>query len=278
MTFVGKIFVVLILVMSCIFMALSVMVYATHKNWKDIATNPNTGLRRQVATAQQQADTLQAELDRLNETVAKERAARAQAVAAAETRTQSLRESLLDRERETNDLVSRQRLAIETVESTQNALKRLTTEVETLRREIRVAHDDANTSFDKVVELTDRLYQTQGDLQRHKSSNQGLLERIGRMNRVLDAHDLDEYAPLTDIPPRLDGIVTDVSRDQFVELSLGENEGLQAGHLLDVFRRGKYLGRVRVQKVQPNRAVATILDEFRQAPILRGDRVATKIR
>ena len=38
MNLVGKIFIVLILVMSLVFMSFAVVVYATHHNWKEVAT------------------------------------------------------------------------------------------------------------------------------------------------------------------------------------------------------------------------------------------------
>ena len=39
MNLVGKIFVVLILVMSVLFMAFAMAVYATHQNWRDVVVN-----------------------------------------------------------------------------------------------------------------------------------------------------------------------------------------------------------------------------------------------
>ena len=47
MNLLGKIFVVLIIVMSLVFMTLALAVYATHKNWKDIVEGPN-GLKTQL--------------------------------------------------------------------------------------------------------------------------------------------------------------------------------------------------------------------------------------
>ena len=44
MTLVGKIFTMLILIMSIIFMAFAMMVFATHRNWKDTATKTKVAL------------------------------------------------------------------------------------------------------------------------------------------------------------------------------------------------------------------------------------------
>ena len=40
MNWLGKVFVVLILIMSLVFMGLAMAVYATHKNWKEIIEGP----------------------------------------------------------------------------------------------------------------------------------------------------------------------------------------------------------------------------------------------
>jgi uncharacterized protein HemX len=44
MNWLGKVFVVVILIMSLVFMSLSMAVYAMHKNWKQAADNLNTQL------------------------------------------------------------------------------------------------------------------------------------------------------------------------------------------------------------------------------------------
>ena len=42
MNWLGKVFVVVILIMSLVFMGLSMAVYATHKNWKQASESLNT--------------------------------------------------------------------------------------------------------------------------------------------------------------------------------------------------------------------------------------------
>ncbi len=66
--------------------------------------------------------------------------------------------------------------------------------------------------------------------------------------------------------------------DDSIELSLGGDDGIQAGHELDVYRNDQYLGRVRVVSIKPDKAVAVILRDFVRGPIQRGDRVATRLR
>ena len=53
MTFIGKIFTVLIFIMSIVFMSLSLVVFATHKNWKLVATNATPSATQPLGLKQQ---------------------------------------------------------------------------------------------------------------------------------------------------------------------------------------------------------------------------------
>ena len=46
---------------------------------------------------------------------------------------------------------------------------------------------------------------------------------------------------------------------------------------MEVYRKNTYVGRVEIVKVEPDRAVAKIIPEFRRGIIKKGDRVATKL-
>src|SRR5688572_5433334 len=92
MTLVGKIFTVLIFVMSIVFMSFAVMVFATHRNWKEYATNTDTaggkklGLESQLTQAKQQKADADAQIQKLKDELKVESAARTQILAALHTR------------------------------------------------------------------------------------------------------------------------------------------------------------------------------------------------
>ena len=73
------------------------------------------------------------------------------------------------------------------------------------------------------------------------------------------------------------GVVIAVA-DDLVEVSIGSDDGLQAGHELEVFRADEYLGRLRVVSVKPDRAVVRVLKDFARGIVQRGDRVATRLK
>ena len=79
MNLIGKIFTVLIFVMSIFFMTMAIMVYATHKNWRDVVINPQTGLQKLLKDAKAEntdltnsKDKLANELDELKSAKQKE--------------------------------------------------------------------------------------------------------------------------------------------------------------------------------------------------------------
>jgi hypothetical protein len=79
------------------------------------------------------------------------------------------------------------------------------------------------------------------------------------------------------IPPKVDGIVVNVGDKDLIEISIGEDDGILIGHQLDVYRDDAYLGKVKIVKTSPDRAVAEIIPEFKRGAIRKGDRVATKL-
>src|SRR5687767_11645799 len=168
MTLLGKIFTVLIFIMSIMFMGFSVMVYATHKNWKMKATNatPNEkyglGLKEQVDQARTLNKQLRQELASLQNELAKERAARRQALAVLQTKLKQSEDQLLQKQTQLTALEAANGAAITELKATQETMARLTDEVATLRAGVQAAQLDRDTQFASVVKLTDDIHQLQG--------------------------------------------------------------------------------------------------------------------
>ena len=76
MNLVGKIFIVLIFVMSILFMGFVVAVYATHTNWRDRVINPDTGLEAQLKNVQLEVERLTNQMTKTEQELATEKAAR----------------------------------------------------------------------------------------------------------------------------------------------------------------------------------------------------------
>jgi hypothetical protein len=270
MNLVGKIFTVLILVMSILFMGFAMMVYATHRNWRDEATATQDELRR----IQSENQELQTELERRQTTLAHERAARRMALARAETQIQELQQQFDTRNQQYTELLAQQRSATDAVLVAQRQLEQLKSQITNLEGEIRTARQDRDQSFARVRELTDQMHQAEGIRRRLEQQMQKLTEDFTAATTVLKANDLTLSTPVDNIPPNVHGQVLSVGGDM-IEISIGGDDGLRRGHTVVVSRQDKYLARAEITRVQPDRAVGRI--QYRNAPIQEGDRVQTKV-
>jgi hypothetical protein len=77
-----------------------------------------------------------------------------------------------------------------------------------------------------------------------------------------------------ELPAGLRGRVLAVDpKFEFVVLDIGEVDGvLEQGEML-VNRSGKLVAKVRIMSVQPNRSIANVLLDWKQADIMEGDAV-----
>jgi hypothetical protein len=274
MNFIGKIFVVLIFVMSLVFMSFAVAVYGTHQNWKQEAEkqkNLVTIARDELAKAEEAAKQLEAEKQREIE-------AQKDTLAKLEEQRKELatvREELV---KERDALLIKDQEAVVALKAAQQNLERLTKEVEGLRGEIRTAQGERDKSFERVVELTDQIHQEKGEVERLKERRLQLAEQLAAAELVLKRHGLDKDMPVDGIPPMVRGKVLAINRDDMVEISLGTDDGLRVGHTLEVFRGSKYLGRIELLHTTTDRAVGKIVPGFKKGIIQRDDDVATRFR
>lgn len=67
-------------------------------------------------------------------------------------------------------------------------------------------------------------------------------------------------------------LVVDPKYD-FVVLDVGGNQGVVENGKLLVNRDGKLVGRLRITKVEPNRSIANIMTDWKQADVMEGDQV-----
>lgn len=283
MTLLGKVFTVLIFIMSLVFMTFAVAVFATHKNWKMYVTNdtPNEkyglGLMHQLAAQEKTNVNLRAEMEELLSELQREMAARRHAIGVLETKLAEVRASLTSREGDLRNLQASEGEAAEALKIAEDDRAALRIEVGKLRDKITQTLADRDNKFSVLVQRTDQLHAVQGFLQNFKERNLQLAAQISEYKRVMDAHGLTPEMNTSHIPPKLDGIVTAVGERNLIEVSLGVDDGLQVGHRLEVFRSGTYLGHAVVLKTDPDRSVAQVDEESQRGLVKVRDRVATKL-
>jgi hypothetical protein len=273
MTLIGKIFTMLILVMSVLFMAFSVMVFATHKNWKATAGTLQTKVGA-LTTAKKDADEL---ILRLQNDLAREQAARRQALAALQVRASRSEQALAAKQAELDTLAGAHSKATEAAETAQTRLAALEEETKKLRDDLRSSQKDRDKIFMTVVDLTEKLNQAESVRQNLDEVNKQATDQMAQMKMVLDRNGLSPDATtVAHIPPKVEGVVMEVGDKNLLEISIGADDGLKIGHSLDVYRGNQYLGRIVIKKTGPDRAVGQVMRELQRGQIKRGDRVTTR--
>jgi len=281
MNLLGKIFVVMILVMSLVFMTLALAVYATHKNWKEIVEDPTSGLKAQLSTAQAELTQKVNDYNRLESQLTGEKESALQQLAKLETE----RKNLVDRNAgilaELEQLRAERRDATAAVAATQANNQRLAEEVTGLRKDIRSNEQARDQAFATTLKATEELHQTKGQLDNTVERNRQLTSQVSGMTRVMDANGLDPNTPPDAVVPTVDGLVSRVRQAagaQLVEITIGADDGLKPGNTVEVYRGGRYLGRLEILRTSPDRAVGRVDRRFQQGQIQEGDRVATRLR
>ena len=270
MTLIGKIFIVLILIMSIVFMSFAVCVYSTHQNWKDLGTKLNADLVR----ARQTNSERQSEIEQLKNRSALEKAARREALAVLEQKAQEKDQLFQETNDKFSQLFAQHETLISNVERAQKQLDAIKKQNQDLRRNIAETQQDRDDQFAKARDLTDKLANAQGTLVALEQRQQKLVQQFAQAQTVLKAHDLTIDSPVTEIPPSLNGEVVSVGNN-LIKISLGRHDGLKRGHQVEVSRKDRYLGRGEITRVDLDEAVAKV-NAF--APIRKGDSVQTKIR
>ncbi|HEX5442280.1 MAG TPA: hypothetical protein VFW87_00565 [Pirellulales bacterium] len=283
MNLVGKIFVVLIFVMSLVFMGFSVVVYATHKNWQEVidGSQGRPGLKAQLSDAKAQVNDLQSQLKKLQEDTQTETQARTTRLAQLQTDYSNLK---TDRDTLVNQLAgltTQTREALESGKIAQDMLDEKLKEIDRLRTEIQQAHEDRDQRFKDAVALTDKLHEAEGEAERLKAYTDSLVRLAAMYRDAADRLGVDIHQPVDDIPPKLDGVVLASRSDGLVEISMGSDDGLRKGHQAYIYRQqngqSRPIAKIEVVKVTPDKSVGKVIPEFRLAPIARDDRVATRL-
>jgi cell division protein FtsB len=282
MTLVGKIFTVLILIMSIVFMSFSVMVFATHRNWKLYADNATPGPGQKLGLKQQyeqlqakkrEADT---QLESLRSQLAQEQAGRKQALASLQVRANQSEEALRNLQSQYDQLSAQHTNATEVAKTAQTRLEMLESENGGLREKLITVERDLDKKFLDVVSLTEKLAQAESQRRTLEERHTEAASQIAQMKTVLDAKGLTADALVAHIPPRVEGVVLEVSGGDLIEISIGADDGLREGHPLHVYRGNSYIGQIEIRRTGPDRAVGQIKKDMQRGQIKRGDRVTSK--
>ena len=277
MNFFGKILTGLICIVALFLMCVSIMVYATHKNWKADADALETQLDQATATN----DQLQSERRSLESRLKAEIEAAQQEVRKLESERVALMTQNSTIQSVLDQLRQKERANTAAVASTQANNEKLTAEVEILREQIREHQQSRDEAFATMIKATDQLHQAQGELTSVHERNRQLVSDLGAKTSLLNENGIDPNTDPEAIVPRVRGEVFATRRSagiQLIEVTIGADDGLKPGHTVEVYRGDRYLGRAEILTTEPDRAVGRVLRRFQQGQIQEGDHVATKLR
>ena len=275
MNLVGKIFTVLIFVMSLVFASLAVGVYATQRNWKSEAE----GKAQQLTNARTENSDLLKKKKEGEEEFQVEKARSEKVLQQLETENQELKRERAANEKKIAEREESVRNAVAAMTAAHESLSVERKKEEAMRDEIKTAQTDRDTTFKKIVDLTDQVHNVVNERLRLEKVGRELAEQLAKARDCLRYYKLNENSDFKrqEPPTGLEGQVTGAPRPDLVEISIGGDEGLQKGHKLEVVRMdgatASYVGRVEVIETSPNRAVCRTDAKMLRTPIQTGDRV-----
>jgi len=139
----------------------------------------------------------------------------------------------------------------------------------TAQNELSKARDEIQDHKNQIERLNDKIRVSEE--KQRKLMNWLLTNKIN----VPTGDDIDTGTDTLTPPPAVEGVITEI-RDggKWMEISVGENDGLKPKHQLQLFRTdpAKYVGMVEVFRTWPNKAVVRPIETL-QAPPKKGDRV-----
>jgi cell shape-determining protein MreC len=129
-----------------------------------------------------------------------------------------------------------------------------------------------NVTPQQIRNFRDQLAEVSEERDNFIAENKMLLRRNEELMVRLSRYEGDPIEP--PMPVGLTGRVLAVDpRFDFVVLDVGGNQGVVPDGRLLVSRDGKLVGKLRVTKVEPDRSIANIMPDWRQAEVMEGDQV-----
>lgn len=288
MSYVGKILVVVQVVLSLLFMAFAGAVFSMHQNWLgkyEAEVESTARLQSNLGEVQQQLELARTE-HKANFDEQKARADRLQAQTLLDTATiQSL-----NTEVEKKEAQREEQTGLGVAKSLESAFRQAEAEKQRIENDkLRVKLDEESA---KVRDLQDQVFTGDVTLEELRKRYNSMLAKTAYLERVVAAHNLETDPDIVEKmklpPPPVEGLVISLSKNranriEFVELSVGSDDGLIVNHELDIIRfdtkesTSDWLGRVIIVDVKPDRAVARVVLPAKNGIIAKGDTATSKL-
>ena len=281
MTHIGKIFVIVLMVFSLVFLTLSTVVFMTDRNWKQEVDKLKADLSKKSGDLNTAKDE-KANLERQFEAAVKDKDL---ATTQADQQVGQLKDEITRRQNEITDQRQKVETSLENARLAQLDAEAKTKDIEKARQLLRDVQLEAGEYKKQEKDLKDEIFNMRRELAVAKQNNKYLRDNVVTLQNVIQSNGLDpnpaKYSQLS-VPPEVDGeIVRSDAANKRFQISIGSDDGLVAGHELFVYRlqpQPEFLGKVKVQTVDSDQAVVTVIGTTPQGKKIReGDIVSTKI-
>uniref|UniRef100_A0A7C4QXM1 Uncharacterized protein n=1 Tax=Schlesneria paludicola TaxID=360056 RepID=A0A7C4QXM1_9PLAN len=282
MTFLGKVLVVVQLGLAVLFMAFAGAVFTSQVNWRAAHEQAKKALDAAQSKAQTDLNALQTQLDQLQQ--------RYNQLLNEKTALEGQVTTLTDDNKRLD--ADNKALKIE-VDVARTAAQLATQEAEERSAESKLQrarnaelNDSRNATVAELNAERDRIFALQLELAQIKQKEAKLLKDLAVMRNYLASKDLPTDPKLMTVgsapPPPVDGKILEArpaARGQrmYVEVSLGQDDGLVVGHEMTVYRGDKYKGKIRLEDVRPDKSVGVVVETAPNSKIEKDDYVTTRL-
>jgi hypothetical protein len=289
MSFLGKVLIVVQLLLSVLFMAAAGAVFVRHTNWRDEANR----LQADMQTAQTTHANAVAELNKQIDLLTQDRDAEKNRADAEVGERQRLERQVATLTQETNTLNQQLQRQTGLAETKSNEAEFRQAEAEKQRAQNDTLHTALEQQVAANVQLRDEKHNLELAQEELIAQYDAMLEQVAFLEKTVRLHNLETdpraVADLSEPPPAVEGIVVETRKDKtnrtkFAHISIGEDDGIRVGHVLDVYRsaeynngQAQYLGKIRIVYVTSDEAVGMVIEAAKNGIIEKGDNVTTKL-
>ena len=273
MKLMGNIFTVLILLMSVVFLIVSVMVGASDRAWKDEAQE----LRQRAAQAEQRLQEVKGSTLNQQKLLESERAARALQLGNLQTQLKTRQDQLTLVTNQLQKAVEVSQAQLAELEQAQTRIKGQDKQLEDLKSANKQLVDDIATQFQKVRNLTNQVYEANNAITALTTTKNKMASRVAKLEKVVVNNGLSINQLTDHIPQPVEAVVDTVQGDGLFTILIGQDDGIRIGHKVDVYRRNRYVGKARVVQAKNNLAVLRTIEGLMNDQVRKGDNVSTKL-
>jgi len=290
MSFVGKILVVVQVVLSICFMGFAGAVYTAQHNWRAESMK----LKENVANLQKNMTGLESEYSNYKTETTQKMNDALSAAQTAKAANDALQAQNKSYQNQLETVRAERDTSVAQAETTGEEAKFRRQESGRQRVVNKTLHDTVNDLRTKIKNLEDTIF-TQSIREKNLvAKHNKVLDELKYLNKIVANLGIDPKDPaiagMQSPPPAVEGLIINTKKDKrngtkFVEVSLGSDDGLSKGHQLFVYRFGtiengnrpKYLGKIELVYVDPDKAVGTVIDAAKNGVIEKGDHVNSKL-